>query len=160
MSSKFKFWNNKILQQEQKCALMRNENTFRKSPRIYLSILGADTKLKYAKSQKHKNVYSDTCHTYFRSSHRRCSVEKGVLVELSQNSQENTCARVSSLKKLQAWGLYYKKDTGTVVFLWILQNFKEHLFYRTSPNDCFWYLHNKQLHQARFFNNNLMTYKQ
>ena len=30
---------------------------------------------------------------------QRCSVEK-VLLEVSQNSQENTCARVSFLKKL------------------------------------------------------------
>ena len=36
-----------------------------------------------------------------RSSHRKCSVKK-VLLEISQNSQENTCARVSSLIRLQA----------------------------------------------------------
>ena len=35
-----------------------------------------------------------------RSSHRRCSVEK-VFLEISQDSQENTCARVSFLIKLQ-----------------------------------------------------------
>ena len=34
----------------------------------------------------------------------RFSVEK-VLLEISQNSQENTCARVSFLMKLQALGL-------------------------------------------------------
>ena len=37
----------------------------------------------------------------FRNSHRRCSVEK-VFLEISQNSQENTSARVSFLIKLQA----------------------------------------------------------
>ena len=37
----------------------------------------------------------------FRSSDRRCSVKK-VFLEISQNSQENTCARVSFLIKLQA----------------------------------------------------------
>ena len=31
-----------------------------------------------------------------------CSVKK-VFLEISQNSQENTCARVSFLIKLQAW---------------------------------------------------------
>ena len=36
-----------------------------------------------------------------RSSHRRCSIKK-VILETSQNSQENTCARVSLLIKLQA----------------------------------------------------------
>ena len=34
---------------------------------------------------------------------QRCSV-KNVFLEISQNSQENTCARVSFLIKLQAWG--------------------------------------------------------
>ena len=36
-----------------------------------------------------------------RSSHRRCSVKK-VFLEMSQNSQENICARDSFLIKLQA----------------------------------------------------------
>ena len=61
-----------------------------------------------------------------KQSYRRCSVKK-VFLEISQNSQENTCARVSFLIKLQAW------DSGTGIFLWILQNFLEHLFYRTPP---------------------------
>ena len=43
---------------------------------------------------------------------RRCSVKK-VFLEISHKSQENTCAKVSSLIKLQASGR---------VFLWILQN--------------------------------------
>ena len=36
----------------------------------------------------------------YRSSDRRCSVKK-VFLEMLQNSQKNTCARVSSLPKLQ-----------------------------------------------------------
>ena len=28
-------------------------------------------------------------------------------------------------------------NSGTVVFLWILRNFQEHLFYRTPPSDYF-----------------------
>ena len=35
---------------------------------------------------------------------QRCSVKK-VLLEISQNSQQNTCTRVSFLIKLRAWGL-------------------------------------------------------
>ena len=35
-----------------------------------------------------------------KSSHQRCSLRKGVL-RISQNSQENTCAKVSFLIKLQ-----------------------------------------------------------
>ena len=41
----------------------------------------------------------------FRSSHRRCSIKK-VFLKTSQNQQENTCARVSLLVKLQVWGWY------------------------------------------------------
>ena len=31
---------------------------------------------------------------------------------------------------------FIKKGSGTGVFLWILQNFLEHLLYRTPPGDC------------------------
>ena len=37
-----------------------------------------------------------------KSSHLRCSVKK-VFLEISQNSQENTCARATFLIKLQAY---------------------------------------------------------
>ena len=49
---------------------------------------------------------------------RRCSVKK-VFSEMSQNSQENTCARVSFLVKLQAQACNFieKRDSGTDVFL-------------------------------------------
>ena len=49
---------------------------------------------------------------------RRCSVKK-VFLEISENSRENTCARVSFSIKLQAIGLqlYEKRNSGTGVFL-------------------------------------------
>ena len=52
---------------------------------------------------------------------QRCSVKK-TFFEILQNSQENTCARASFLIKLQVWDLqlYWKRDSGTDVFLWIL----------------------------------------
>ena len=43
---------------------------------------------------------------------RRCSVKK-LFLEISQNSQESACARVSFLKEQ----LYLKRDSGTVVLL-------------------------------------------
>ena len=43
-------------------------------------------------------------YTSNRSSCRRCSV-KNVFLEILQNSQEDTCARVSFLIKLQALGM-------------------------------------------------------
>ena len=55
---------------------------------------------------------------------RRCSVKK-VLLEISQNSQENTCARVSFLN-------FIKKETLAQVFSCkFFQNFKNNFFYRT-----------------------------
>ena len=50
-----------------------------------------------------------------RSSHQRCSIKK-VFLEISQNSQESTCARVSFLlKRLWLWD-FIKKETLTQVF--------------------------------------------
>ena len=69
-------------------------------------------------------------------------LQKKVSFEISQNSQENTCARVSFLIKLQISGLqlYWKKDSGTGGFLWILRNFWEHRFHRTPLGNCFFIL--------------------
>ena len=33
-----------------------------------------------------------------------------------------------------------KSNSSTDVFLWTLPNFEEHLFWKTSANDCFWNL--------------------
>ena len=65
---------------------------------------------------------------------KRCSAKK-VLLKISQISQEITCARVSFFIKLQASGLhfYQKKESGTGLFLWILQNFQNNFFHRTPP---------------------------
>ena len=49
-----------------------------------------------------------------RSSHQKCSMKKGVL-EILQNSQENTCARVSFLIKLQALGEISKNTSGRLL---------------------------------------------
>ena len=81
-------------------------------------------------------------HLFYRTPLGDCSeaANRGVLwkkvfLEISQNSQENGCARVSFLIKLQASG-----DSGIGVFLWILRNFSEHLFHRTPLSHCFWLL--------------------
>ena len=48
-----------------------------------------------------------------------------VFLKISQNSMENTCAKVSFSIKLQAIPapLLTKRDSGIGVFLWILRNF-------------------------------------
>ena len=43
-------------------------------------------------------IFRDIHKYIHRDSHQRCSIEKFIL-EISQNSQENSCARVSLLKK-------------------------------------------------------------
>ena len=55
------------------------------------------------------NAKTVLSHIKFRSSHRRCSVKK-VFLKGSQNSQENTCAKVSFLIKLQAFSSFEKKE--------------------------------------------------
>ena len=49
---------------------------------------------------------------------RRCSIKK-VLLEILQNSQENTFARVSFFNKVTGLSLqlHLKRDSGTGVFL-------------------------------------------
>ena len=42
------------------------------------------------------SVFFKFCNIKYRSSHQRCSIKK-VFLEISENSQENTCARVSFL---------------------------------------------------------------
>ena len=54
---------------------------------------------------------------------QRCFIKK-VFLKISQNSQENTCVRVSFLIKASA-------DSGADVFLWILWILKNTYFYRT-----------------------------
>ena len=53
---------------------------------------------------------------------QRCSVKK-VFLKISQNSEENICARVSFLIKLQTWGLAFSSEFWKI--------FKNIFFYRT-----------------------------
>ena len=54
--------------------------------------------------------------TQNKSSHRRCYLKK-VFLEVSQNSQQKTCARNSFLIKLQATCNFIKKETLALKFL-------------------------------------------
>ena len=56
-----------------------------------------------------------------RSSHRWCSVKKGVLSNFAKFTGKHLCQSFFFNKVI-------KKETGTGVFLWILRNFSEHLF--------------------------------
>ena len=75
-----------------------------------------------------------------------------MFLKISQNSQKNTCARVSFLIKLQAWGLrrcfpvnsakFSRKPFFIEHLLWLLlaiwrPSKKEHHFYGTTTSGCF-----------------------
>ena len=69
-----------------------------------------------------------------------CSVKK-VFLEISQNSQENTCARVSVLTKLQAHACnFIKKET-------LPQDTLEHL--RTPLERLWWMLHKRVIRRLK-----------
>ena len=61
---------------------------------------------------------------------RRCSVKK-VFLEISQNSQENTCARISFSIKLQASDL--KETLAQVLFCEFSEISNNTFFYRAPP---------------------------
>ena len=69
-----------------------------------------------------------------RSSHQRCFLRKGALKNFANDMGNQLCQSLFFNKvagpKLHA--------SGTGVFLWILQNLKNTLFYRTPLGDCFW----------------------
>ena len=68
-----------------------------------------------------------------RNSHQRFSIKKGGIGNFAKFTGKHLCLRhffkkVAGLKK---------RVSDTVVFLGILQNFQEHPFYRTHPDECF-----------------------
>ena len=79
---------------------------------------------------------------FFRSSHQRCSAN--VFLEISQNPQENTCARVSFLNKVE--GLRpIKKQTLAQVFSWELCEISKNTFSteHLRPTACFFFCNDK-----------------
>ena len=66
---------------------------------------------------------------------QRCFVNK-VFLEISQNSQENTCVRVSLLIKLQASN-FIKKETLAQVFPVKFAEFLRTPFLQNTSSGCF-----------------------
>ena len=85
----------------------------------------------------------------YRSSHRRCSARKRILRNFAEFTGIHLC---QSLFFNIATGLRLlaKRGSGTIVFLWILRNFREHVFYRTPLGDCFCGCFNFELLQLSF----------
>ena len=69
--------------------------------------------------ERYIGVFSKIIFHLFSEATPGSVLSKKVFLEISQNSQKNTCARVSFLIKLLALGLqrYQKGDSGTGVFL-------------------------------------------
>ena len=70
-------------------------------------------------------------HCKFRKSRLKVFYEKGVLRNFTKFTGKHLSQRPAAL---------LKRHSGTGVFLWILRNFLDHLFYRTPLDDCFWKL--------------------
>ena len=73
-----------------------------------------------------------------RSSHWRCSVKNSVLENCLNFTGRHLCwslflNKVTSLRP----GTLLNRVSNTGVFLWNLTRFWEHLFWRTSVNNCF-----------------------
>ena len=67
---------------------------------------------------------------------RAAVYKKVVLKKLAKFTGVHLCQSLF-FNKVAGQQLYLKRDPDTGVFLWILQNFQEHLFYRTPLDDCF-----------------------
>ena len=77
-------------------------------------------------------------HSLSRSSHRSCSVKKGVLKNLTNFTEKQMWWSLFSIKfQTFSPATLLKIDSDTGVFLWIMRIFWEYLFSRTSVNDYF-----------------------
>ena len=77
----------------------------------------------------------------------RCSVRKGALRNFlgKHLSQSLFLNKVAALRP----ATLLKKDSRTSIFLWVLRNFLEHLFYGTPPGYCF-FTHRENLCSTQF----------
>ena len=67
----------------------------------------------------------------FKSSHQMCPIKKGVLKTFAKSPRKHLCQSpfLKKIASLRAVTLL-KRDYGTGIFLWILWNSLEQLFYR------------------------------
>ena len=93
--------------------------------------LSATEKQRALLSEKGKSILN-VFHVSPEAVARRCSV-KEVFLKMSQNSQENTCVRVSSLIKLQpkTWNVTKKETLAQVFSFEFCEIFWNTYFYRT-----------------------------
>ena len=72
----------------------------------------------------------------FRWSQRRCSIKRAILKHFAIFMGKHFCWSLF-LIKLQTFrpATLLKRNSNAVAFLWILRNFKEHLFHRTPLDE-------------------------
>ena len=71
----------------------------------------------------------------FKSSHRRYSIKKAVLIEKRKKAVLKNFAILTGKNLCRQ--VYLKRDSNAGVFLWILRKAFRHLFWRTSVNRYF-----------------------
>ena len=81
-------------------------------------------------------------HLTYKKQPPKVVYKKAVRKNFTMFMRKHLCWSVFSIK-LQAFRpiTLLKRESNTGYFLWILQNFQEHLFWRTSANGCFWHTH-------------------
>ena len=72
-------------------------------------------------------TFSKYYHSHNRSSYQKCSIKKGILRSFTKFSKKHLYQSLF-INKFQ---IYWKRNSDTVFFLWILWNFWEQLFYKT-----------------------------
>ena len=84
----------------------------------------------YERCQSTLKCFATEYNYIIRSSHQRCSVRK-MFLEISQNSRENTCARVSFLIKLQVEVRcnFIKKENLALVFFYEFCKISKNTFF-------------------------------
>ena len=92
-----------------------------------------------------RNIYKNTCAFIFLWSNQKQPSEmfykKAVLKNFAIFTGKHLWWSLF-LTKLQDFRPDSKRDSNTCIFLWILRNFEEHLFWRASANGCFrWRVH-------------------
>ena len=88
----------------------------------------------------------------YRSGHRRWFIKKSILKNFAIFSGKNLCWSLF-LIKLQVFrsATLLKRYSNTGVFLLILRNFQEQLFWITSARGCFCSYSTKELHAAKIY---------
>ena len=101
----------------------------------FLFVLSFEFDIMFMKFQNLYNHCLCKCHLAIcRNSRPEVFCKKEVFLEVSQNSQENTCARVSFLIKMPAACSFIKKETVTQVFSCEFGKFSKNTFSYRTPS--------------------------